>query len=66
MYYEINVALHGHHFFATAERSITSEHDLKKKLRVFIEKFPKSEGYGISITYQQNIGKILSVESIMK
>lgn len=66
MYYEINVALHGHHFFATAERSITSEHKLKEVLKVFIEKFPKSEGYGISITYQQTIGKILPVESILE
>ena len=50
MYYEINIAKDGKHFFATAERSITTEKELKKALIVFQNKFPKEEGYEIIIT----------------
>ena len=52
MYYEINIAKDGKHFFATAERSITTEEELKKALIIFQNKFPKEEGYEIIITLE--------------
>ena len=58
MYYEINVAKlsekdllgskHYDHFFATAERSITSDHHLKEVLRHFVILFP-SPAFEISV-----------------
>jgi hypothetical protein len=62
MYYEINVALNGKHFFATAERSITNPWDLKEKLKVFIQKFPESEGYELSVTKWEKIGETLEID----
>ena len=50
MNYEINVSLNGRHFFATHERSITNSSELMKVFKVFVEKFPESEGYKISVT----------------
>ena len=56
MYYEINVALNGSHFFATADRSIDGKQKLKKVLSVIVNKFLLSEGYHISVTYYRKIG----------
>ena len=56
MYYEINVALNGRHFFATAERSITDRNTFLTMLDVFREKFPESEGYHISASRIETIG----------
>ena len=60
-YYEINVALYGHHLFATAPRSIVTEDKFQKMLKLFKEKFPESDGYQISATYWNCAGKTLSV-----
>jgi hypothetical protein len=57
MYYEINISKNGMHFFATAERSITSYKELQKVYSVIQEKFPKSEGYELSVKEYQVIGK---------
>lgn len=62
MYYEINVALNGKHLFATAERSITTSWDAEKVYKLFKEKFPENEGYEISITYWENVGKFIDME----
>lgn len=48
-HYEINVALNGTHFFATDMRSIQNLPTLNKVLDVFKEKFPKPEGYDITV-----------------
>ncbi len=49
MYYEINVALSGRHFFATAERSITSiEHAAQVYKKLCFVLF-KNEGFEITI-----------------
>lgn len=56
MYYEINVAYKGSHFFATAKRSISDSEELQKRLVVFLRKFPASEGYSISVTRYEEIG----------
>lgn len=56
MAYEINVAKNGRHFFATAERSCTSEYDAR---RVFVElqqRFPEAEGFNVSCTYWEKAG----------
>lgn len=50
MYYEINVALNGRHFFATHERSLTTWNKAKEVWDAFVEKFPRSEGYEVTMT----------------
>lgn len=62
--YEINVSLHGQHFFATHERSIVSTHKLKEVYGVFKEKFPESEGYEISVTYWTKCGEEINMENL--
>lgn len=57
MYYEINVSLNGKHLFATSERSISDKHALQKVYSLFKEKFPESEGYKLSVTMWEKIGK---------
>lgn len=57
MYYEINVSLNGRHFFATAERSITSKTQMEEMYNLFLEKFPESEGYKLDVTEWNKIGK---------
>ena len=65
MGYEINVALNGIHLFATHERSLQSESEMKECLEIFIEKFPESEGYKISVEYWQKTGKNIDIDSIL-
>lgn len=62
MYYEINVALNGKHFFATDKRSITNKTKLNIVYETFKEKFPKEEGYDISITYYETIGTKINMD----
>lgn len=62
MYYEINVSLNGRHLFATAERSITTSWEMEKVYNLFKEKFPESEGYKLSVTYWEKVGKIINME----
>lgn len=66
MYYEINVSLYGKHFFATHERSIGTKAELHRILEVFMQKFPESEGYEMSISYWEKRGNIVDIETIMK
>lgn len=58
---EINVAKDGVHFFATAERSISSPLALKNAVAVFKEKFPATEGYKITVTEWETTGHPMSV-----
>ena len=51
MYYEINVSKDGKHLFATAKRSISFYWELERVYRIFEEKFPKYEGYEITVTH---------------
>lgn len=62
MYYEINVSKDGKHLFATAERSITVEWEAERIYKLFKEKFPESEGYKISITRWEKVGKTIDIE----
>ena len=56
MYYEINVAFKGRHFFATADRSITDRKTAEDTYRIFQKKFPASEGYEISVRRWELVG----------
>ena len=56
MYYTINVALNGQHYFATAERSITTEKQAEKMLEHFSDLFPTADGYQIKVTEWRNVG----------
>lgn len=59
MYYEINVSYNNQHFFATAERSIVNEEELKRVYKVIKEKFPESDGYRITVTHWEKRGEII-------
>lgn len=59
MHYEINVALDGVHLFAITERSAQTKYALDKILTIFKEKFPRDEGYAISVTKVETIRTIL-------
>jgi hypothetical protein len=56
MYYEINVSLNGQHYFATAERSITTEKQAEEMLEHFSDLFPAADGYQIKVTEWRNVG----------
>lgn len=64
MYYEINVSLNGRHLFATAERSITDHHKLQMVYKMFMEKFPEEEGYQITVTKWDKVGKYIDVANM--
>lgn len=59
MYYEINVHLNNRHFFATAERSLTTEAEARWLYLLFQQKFPASEGYGMTVQKIETTGLIL-------
>ena len=62
MFYEINVAKDGKHFFATDKRSITNERALQEVYTVFKEKFPQEEGYDMLVSCIETQGKFLNME----
>lgn len=62
MHYEINISLNGKHLFATAERSIVSTYQLQKVYNLFKEKFPEEDGYKISVTEWNKVGKEVNME----
>ncbi|WP_336784103.1 hypothetical protein [Paenibacillus illinoisensis] len=61
MFYEINVSINGRHFFATAERSLTTEAEFNKALGIFKEKFPESEGYKLSASKWEKSGREIKI-----
>lgn len=62
MYYEINIAHNGFHFFATAERSIQSEEKLFTVIEILDKKFPAEEGYTMSCTYWRTEGHSVYID----
>lgn len=62
MYYEINVALNGRHFFATDKRSITTERALKEVYTVIKKKFPAEEGFDIMVSRMETSGRYVDME----
>ena len=63
-YYEINVALNGHHLFATAERSCNNVWQFKKVLEILKQKLPVEEGYSITATAEYSFGRRIDVEEV--
>ena len=51
MYIEFNISLNGKHFFATHERSCTNSEKAKVLNEVLQSKFPESEGYYITASF---------------
>jgi hypothetical protein len=64
VYYEINVALRGRHFFATAERSITTRAAAAEVYWLFVRKFPDSEGYTITVSQRSTTGTEITPEEL--
>lgn len=62
MYYEINVAKDHKHFFATAKRSLTTKREAEATYKVFLEKFPKEQGYSVSCTLYETVGQTVVFE----
>lgn len=60
--YEINVAKKDswgmwRHLFVTDTRSLHTESEAKELYELFKEKFPESEGYDISVTCWETVGR---------
>lgn len=51
MYYEINVAKDGRHFFATHERSLKDQEHTKAVFKKFKEVFPEKEGFTVTVSF---------------
>ena len=50
MSYEINISKNGKHYFATAERSLTTLSESTKVYNELKEFYPESQGFKISLT----------------
>ena len=55
-HFEINVALNGRHFFATAPRSARWEEDAKKLYKEIKTRFPEKDGFEVSVTEWKGTG----------
>ena len=62
MYYAINVALNGRHFFATAERSITSIEHAAQVYEKLCLALPETDGYDITVKKQERWGYDVTYE----
>lgn len=63
MNYVINVSQNGKHLFRTAEDSV-SYYELPRVVRELVKRFPKSEGFAISVTRWQNSGTEMTMKEI--
>lgn len=61
MYYEINVAKNGSHYFATAQRSITNRAKCIELIQDLMERFPDSEGFRLSVSYHPEVSSSLTL-----
>lgn len=66
MHYEINVSYKGEHYFATAERSITTKKHCVELLLKFREAFPKAKGYEISVTRWEKVGYLINLTELLE
>lgn len=64
MYYEILVTKHGHHLFATAERSAGYMSKAKLLYEEIKSRFPEDEGYNVTITRWETKGEPIIPDSI--
>ena len=69
MYYEINVSKKTsagyRHFFATAERSLSSELQALTVLQALLTAFPEPE-YNISLTRWEHKGQGINIKKLIK
>ena len=56
-YYRINVAKDGVYLFATEQRQLTSRLRAKEVFDILKEKFPESEGYKVTCTHWEGVGR---------
>tara|TARA_R110002167_G_scaffold192918_1_gene395509 strand:- start:418 stop:621 length:204 start_codon:yes stop_codon:yes gene_type:complete len=65
MSYEINVSQHGNHYFATHERSLRCGEELAirtaQDMRV---RFPKSEGFEVSLSHSQKTCSYIEIPEV--
>lgn len=59
MYFEINVAKNGQHYFATSERSISTVEKAKEIHKKLSESFPESDGYHITVSKWEKRGETI-------
>lgn len=62
MYYEINVSKNGKHFFATSERSITTQWELKEVYSALSTAFKEEDGYKLDVTRWESAGHTVTEE----
>jgi len=62
MYYEINVSLHGVHFFGTHERSLTSRAHALDVYRLLVERFPSTEGFAVDVSFHEITHRIVTAQ----
>lgn len=58
-YYRINVSRNGMYLFATEQGGITSRGHADEVLGLFLEKFPKEQGYNVTMTYWKSKGETI-------
>ena len=66
MNYEINVSKGKTHFYATAPRSLTTKGQMKEALKIFAVKFPKEEGYELTVMYERTTGTMIDVDKVLE
>ena len=61
MSYEINISKNGKHYFATAERSLTTLGEATKLYNELKEFYPESQGFKISLTKWETTGNEIKI-----
>jgi hypothetical protein len=62
MYYKINVAKNGKHYFSTSDSSIRSKEKAKEVYQHFQIVFPESENYNIIVSYYETVAMDINLE----
>lgn len=65
MYYEVNIAKGGKHFFATHKRSITTVQELKNVYSELSKVFNPDNGYTMMITLYSTRGEPIDPDNIL-
>ena len=64
MSYEINVAKDGKHVFATHERSLSTLNQAAEVLKRLEIAFPETEGYSITVSRWEKVGRTVDMEEL--
>jgi hypothetical protein len=62
MSFEINISKNGKHYFATAERSLTTLDEATKVYNELKEFYPESQGFKLSMTKWEKRGKEIKID----